>query len=297
MYPSKEDIKKILLAGKIAAECLEYGRTLIKPGVKLLDVAEKVEQKIISLGALPAFPVNISMNDIAAHYTPIPDDKLIFNDEVIKLDVGAHVDGFIGDNALTIDLSGKYSELVTASRKALDNSLKVVRVGAELCEIGQVIEETILKFGFRPVKNLSGHGLGKFEQHSGINIPNYNNHDRIKLERGQLIAIEPFATDGVGLIHERGSPLIFAQILRKPVRSQITREFLNLITPCQGLPFAPRWFSSKISLPKMNFAIKDLDNLGMLHSYAPLVEKNSGIVSQAEHSVFVDDSVKITTRI
>ncbi|MBT7903020.1 type II methionyl aminopeptidase [Candidatus Woesearchaeota archaeon] len=292
-----EKIKKIEQAGKIAAEALQYGKSLIKPGVLLLDVATKVEKKIFDMGGKLAFPVNISLNQTAAHYTPIPQDKSVFTDEIIKLDVGAHVDGFIGDNALTVDLSNQHSDLVKASRDALNAAIKTIRVGVTLGEIGKAIQETIESSGFKPIKNLSGHGLGEYEQHSGISIPNYNTGDTTELNEGQHIAIEPFATNGIGLIVEKGNPFIYSQVIKKPVRSQITREVLKLIESYKGLPFATRWITDKYPLFKANFAIRELTQINLIRGYAPLVEKRDGLVSQAEHSLIVGDKPKITTKI
>ncbi|MBT5021268.1 type II methionyl aminopeptidase [Candidatus Woesearchaeota archaeon] len=293
----QETKNKILLAGKISAEALQYGANLIKPGVKLLDVAQKVEAKIKELGGLPAFPVNISLNSIAAHYTPIPSDESIFQDEVVKLDVGAHVDGFTGDNAVTIDLSNKYSDLIKASKGALSAAIKVVRPGATLGEIGRAIEETIQGFGFEPIRNLSGHEMGNFTLHTGQNIPNYNTGDDTELREGQLIAIEPFATTGVGMIHEKGEAFIHSQTFKKPVRSQITRDVLKIMQPFNGLPFATRWLTNKLPMFKINFAFRELNQLGILKSYAPLIEKREGLVSQAEHTVLVEDKSITTTNI
>lgn len=291
-------LQKYIKAGKIAAEALEYGRGLIKPGVKLIDVAEQVEAKIVSLGGQPAFPVNISFNDTAAHYTPSPDDKTVFNDEVVKLDVGVHVDGCVGgDTAATIDLSGKYTDLVKASQEALHAALKVIQVGTTLGEIGKEIESTIESFGYKPVRNLSGHGIGEWRVHDSPSIPNYDTEDDTALEDGMTIAIEPFATTGVGLIQDKGIPYIHSMIGKKPIRNQGTREIMKTIDTYNNLPFANRWLTKKFPLFKVNFALRELNQLEILHSYPPLVERSNGMVSQAEHSVYVGDKVIVLTKL
>ena len=146
-------------AGRISAEVLEYGKSLIKKGNSLLDATEKIEAKIFELGGKPAFPVQISCNEIAAHFCPEEDDNTIFEEQVVSLDLGVHVDGAIGDNAYTIDLSGSYLDLVKAAQKALEQALKITNVGTELREIGKTINDTIKSYGYNPVRNLSGHGL------------------------------------------------------------------------------------------------------------------------------------------
>jgi methionyl aminopeptidase len=289
-----EEYKK---AGKIAAEALAFGKGLIVKGGSVLDLCNKVEEKVFELGGELAFPAQISMNDIAAHFCPEDDDELKFNDELVSLDVGVHVNGFIGDNAVTVDLSGKNSDLVKASREALENALKVVKVGVPLNEIGKVIEETIKGFGFSPVKNLSGHGLGEFDVHCRPTVPNFDNGDTTKLEKGQVIAIEPFATTGGGLIAEKGDASVFNLLGKKPVRIGFVREIMKQIERFNGLPFTTRWLTKNFSESQVNYALNQFKLLGILKEYPPLVEKQNGLVSQAEHSVIVDDEILVITNV
>jgi methionyl aminopeptidase len=295
----EETLKKYIRAGKIAAEALEYGRGLVKPGLKVLDCAEKIEAKIVSLGGIPAFPVNISFDETAAHYTPAPNDPLLFDRQVVKLDVGVHVGGCVGgDTAATIDLSGKYTDLVKASREALEAALKVVQIGTPLGKIGKEIEDTIQSFGFKPVRNLSGHGIGEFMIHGEPSIPNYDTEDETPLEEGMTIAIEPFASTGVGLIQDKGLPQIHSIIANKPVRNIGTRQILKKIDTYEGLPFATRWLAKDFPLFKVQFALRELNQLETLHSYPPLVERTpNSFISQAEHSVYVGDKVIVMTKL
>ena len=121
-------------AGKIAAEALEYGSKLIKINASLKDVIEKTEKKIYDLNGKPAFPVQISINEMAAHFTVNEDDLFFKENNVVKLDVGAHVDGYIGDNAVTIDL-GNNKDLIKASKMALNEAVKLAKPGTKLFEI------------------------------------------------------------------------------------------------------------------------------------------------------------------
>lgn len=297
-YTEEEKLKKYFKAGKIAAEALEYGAGLVKPGAKLMDIAENIERKIRSLGGEPAFPVNISLNETAAHDTPHPNDERVLSDEVVKLDVGVAVDGFVGgDTARTIDLSGKNSELVKASREALNAAIKKVQVGVALGEIGKVIGETIESFGFKPIRNLSGHGLGEWSVHEAPTIPNYDNGDVNVLEDGMIIAIEPFATDGVGLISEKGNPFIHSITGDKPIRNRFAREVMEEVDEYVFLPFTNRWLTKKFHAMKVSVALKEYEQLDILKSYPPLVERSGGLVSQAEHSFYVGDKVKVLTKL
>ena len=279
-------------AGKISAEALEYGKTLIKKGNSLLDATEKIEKKIFELGGKPAFPVQISCNDIAAHFCVEEDDKTIFEEQVVSLDLGVHVNGAIGDNAYTIDLSGKYNDLVKAAQKALEEALKIINVGTELREIGKIIEDTIKSYGYNPVRNLSGHGLDLFNIHTNPTIPNIDNGDKTKLQKEMAFAVEPFATTGAGVVADRGLPSVFMLERKKPARSPITREVLKEIETYEGLPFAKRWLTRKFGA-KANFALRELRQLAVIHQFPPLVEASKGIVTQAEHSILIDDEGEV----
>lgn len=296
MEISAEDLEKWRKACKIAAQALEYGKGLIKKGAKVIDVCDAVDKKILELGGKPAWPSQASINHVAAHYTPDPDDSAVFGEDVVCLDVGCHIDGFIGDNAVTIDLSGRYSDLVKAAEKALQEAIKVVAVGVEVGEIGKVIGEAISSFGFNPIKNLSGHGISQWVIHDKPGIPNFASNDKTKLSEGQIIAIEPFATTGGGFVDEASHANIFSVIHAKPVRSQYAREILaEAVNEYNTLPFTTRWLSAKFGIGKTNLALRELQNAGIIHSYPPLVEKSKGIVTVKEKTLFVGEKVEVLT--
>ena len=290
-----ETIEKYKKAGRIALEALAYGKGLIVKGGKVLDVCDKVEEKILSLGGEIAFPAQISMDTIAAHYCPEEGDGLVFSDQLVSLDVGVHVDGFIGDNACSVDLSGNNGDLVKASLEALKAAIDTVKVGVKLSSIGKAIEDAITSFGFNPVRNLSGHGLDSFNIHCSPTIPNFDPKDDAKLGKG-VIAIEPFATNGNGLIYEKGEPSVFGIIGHKSVRVGFVRNIQKEIESYNGLPFTTRWLSRKFSAGQVNYAFNQFKQLGILKEYPPLVEKSGGLVSQAEHSLLVDDEVIVLTK-
>jgi len=293
----QEILDKLKKAGSIAAQARDFGKSLIKKGNSLLESTKKIEKKILDLGGNMAFPPQMSMDDVAAHYYPAYDDKTIFSDQIVNLDVGVHIDGYIGgDTAVSVDLSGKHSDLIKASREALNNALKIIRPGVKLGEIGKTIQETITSFGFSPVRNLSGHGLDKFDIHSSPSIPNYDNRSEVELKEDQLIAIEPFASTGAGIIYESGPAEVLQLIGKKPVRSLFTRQIMKEVGKYNELPFAKRWLIDKFGLAKTSFAIRELNNLEILREYPPLVDKNHGLVSQAEHTLIVKDKPIILTR-
>ncbi|MBW2989301.1 type II methionyl aminopeptidase [Candidatus Woesearchaeota archaeon] len=291
-----ETAEKYKKAGKIAAEALEYGKGMIKKGAKVLDVCDAVEKKIMELGAKPAFPAQISLNETAAHYCPEGGDDTVFSDQLACLDVGTHIDGCIGDNACTVDLSGNNPELIKASQEGLKAAIEVAKEGVKLSEIGKAIEDSIKGFGFNPVRNLSGHGLDLYNIHSPPTIPNFDTGENDVLEKG-AIAIEPFATDGAGMIHEKGEASIFSMQGKKPVRVGFVRNIQKEIESYEGLPFTTRWLTRRFSEAQVSYALKQFKQLETLKEYPPLVERSDGLVSQAEHSLLVEgEEVTILTR-
>ncbi|MBU0979216.1 MAG: type II methionyl aminopeptidase [Nanoarchaeota archaeon] len=289
-----ENLDKWLLAGKIAGEVRDYAKSITKKGLLLRELADQVEQKIRELGGEPAFPVNLSMDTCAAHYTPTKDDETVLADQLLKIDVGVHVEGFIGDTATTVDLSGKYGKLIEAAEKALTDAIKAVKQDKSLGEIGTAIENAITGYGYNPVRNLSGHGLQEFVIHGKPTIPNFDTGDTEILERPQAIAIEPFATDGAGMIREKGEAMIFSQLGRGAVRTNISRQILKAIKPYNNLPFATRWLD--FSKGQMTLGFRDLKMHKAVHAYPPLMEKGDGMVAQAEHTlILTEDQVIVST--
>lgn len=279
-------------AGMIAAQALEYGAALVKPGAVIRDILDKVEEFIKEKGALPAFPAQISINATAAHFCPEEDDDTQLKDlDLVKLDVGAHVNGFVGDNALTINLDKNNEEknnLVEASRAARDAALAIIKAGVTPNEIGIVIHHEITKRGFQPIRNLSGHGVTQYQVHTSPSIPNFPNNDTSELQEGMTVAVEPFATTGKGTVYTASNPTLFSQIAKKPIRSPAARKVLKKIESYNGLPFTTRWLSREFGIPTTRIALQQLAQAGIIHEYPPLPESANGLVSQSEHTIRVE---------
>ena len=282
-------------AGKIAAGALEFGASLIKKDALLLEMTNRIEERIFKNGGRLAFPINISINHVAAHNTVMPDDKNVFHEnDLVKLDIGVHVNGFIADTATTIDLSGKNKEIVMASREALNAALRISRPGVKAREIGMEIHEKITSFGFSPIKNLSGHMLNEYKVHGEITIPNYDNGDNTELKEGMAIAIEPFATTGEGIVIEGKPSGIYRLEKKKAIRDANARRALDFIEKeFKTLPFSKR----SLNIPMRDFILNLLEKEGIIYQYPQLVERSKGIVSQAEHSVIIKEKPIVTTRI
>ena len=288
-----EKYEKHRQAGEILAEVRDEAAERVEVGVSHLDVAQWAEDRIRELGGEPAFPVNISIDEEAAHATPSVDDEETFGEEMVNLDIGVSIDGWLADTAVTVDLSGQ-DELAEASAEALDAALELVEPGVETGEIGAVVEETIEGYGFNPVVNLTGHGLGQYEQHTEPNIPNRAVNQSVELEAGDVVAIEPFATDGPGKVREGSDEEIFALEREGSIRDRRARQALEQIAEeFKTLPFATRWLEVK----RPSMALRRLKQQDIIHGYPVLKEQDDAYVSQKEHTVIVtDDGCEVTTR-
>ena len=290
---SSEQYENHREAGEILAEVRDEAAEMVEVGVSHLEVAEWAEDRIRDLGGKPAFPVNISIDEEAAHATPSADDDSVFGEDMVNLDIGVHVDGWLADTAITVDLSGN-PDLKDASAEALDAALETVEAGVTTGEIGAAVEEVIEGYGYHPVVNLTGHGLGHWEQHTAPNIPNRAVKQGIELEAGQVVAIEPFATDGGGKVQEGNEEEIFALEREASVRNRQARQALDQITEeFKTLPFATRWLDTD----RAEMALRRLKRQDIVHGYPVLKEEDGKFVSQKEHTVIVtDDGVEVTTR-
>jgi methionyl aminopeptidase len=288
--------KKIIQAGKIAQEIKKFIKPQIKKGIPLLEIAEKIEGKIIELGGKPAFPTNLSINEIAAHYTPSYNDETLASG-LLKVDFGVHIDGWVADTAFSIDLekTEENKKLIEASEKALKKAEEIIKKGITTSEIGREIQKEIESHGFSPIINLSGHQIEQYDLHVGLSIPNIDDKRNAKINPG-LYAIEPFATNGNGKVNDGKPSGIYSLIDYRNVRNPAAREILEYIADeYQQLPFCTRWLIKKFGT-KALIALKQLEQNGNLHQYAQLVESGKGIVAQTENTILIeDDGKKIIT--
>jgi methionyl aminopeptidase len=278
-YPA--DLDRWRRAGAIAARARELGLRLTVPGARRRDVAERVEAFIREQGAAPAFPVNLSRNHEAAHYTPGPQDDAEFvAGDLVKVDVGAHLDGAIADTADTVEVGGsrRYENLVRAAREALRDGVAVVRPGVRVDEISRAIAAAIRGRGLKPIANLTGHSVERYLLHAGKAIPNVPGVSNDTLEEGEVIAIEPFATNGAGEVGN-GPFGNIARFRADPGRSD--PELAGLFERFRTLPFAVRWAGTPAEQAAFRRARRTLQ------TYPVFVEQGGGWVAQAEHTVLV----------
>jgi len=286
-----EEIEKWKTAGKLARDALHFGRNLIEAEKSMLNVTEKIESFVKKHGGELAFPTNLAVNNVGAHWTPSSKSSEIFcKGDVVKLDVGVHIDGYIGDNALTLEIGTKnYTKMIEASREALNAAINVAVAGVNVGIIGHAVQDTIEKYGYRPIANLTGHRIKRYNLHSGVSIPNIRERGGPTLNNGDIVAIEPFVTDGAGRVGgKRNSNIYHLRQIRK-VRDEKATELMKEIQDrYKGLPFAERWLHEF-----QDDATKNLQKLmraGIVSYYPVLDELGNGIVAQSEHTLLITNN-------
>jgi methionyl aminopeptidase len=300
-------------SGNIVSKTRKMAVDHVKADMKILDLVEFVEGKIIEMGGNPAFPCNVSINEVTAHYSSPPgDESTIKTGDLVKIDLGAHVDGYIADSAVSV-LVGVDSELsegslidydedlnlnmIETAHQALESAISTVRDGIELGKVGTAIEETINSRGFNSVSNLTGHSMEQWILHSGLSVPNIKENNSHKIQEGDVLAIEPFVTNGVGRVGDMNDTYIFRFLRERPMRMVQARKLLNTIANnYRNLPFSQRWLTEHINSKQLNMAMRQLLSARAIYPYHVLKEKSDARVAQAEHTVIVEsDGCKVIT--
>jgi methionyl aminopeptidase len=278
---SPDELERWREAGRIASRARELGLRLVVPGARRRDVAEAVEAEIRRAGAQPAFPTNLSRNVEAAHFTPGPDDAEVFvAGDLVKVDVGAHLDGAIADTADTVEVGGtqRYENLIRAAREGLRAGIAHVRAGGPVDEVSQAVAAAIRARGLKPVEDLTGHSVERYLLHAGKAIPNVPGRSDETFSEGEVVAIEPFATNGVG--HIEDGPFGNIQRFRADPGSS-DPVLAGLFARFRTLPFTVRWVATAPEREALRRARR------LLQTYPVFLESGRGLVAQAEHTVLV----------
>lgn len=294
---TETEIEKWREAGKISSKAKKFARSKTKKGLSIVELADAIEAKIAELGAKSSFPVNIGINEKAAHYTPFHDDPIKLGEDLVKIDLGAALDGFPTDTAFTIDLTSdkKYKKLIEVTEESLKEAIKLARPGTAVRKIGKKVREVITAGGFAVIRNLTGHEIWQNKIHAGLSIPNYDNRNEAKLEENMIIAIEPFATTGEGLVKEGKESGDFSLAVKKPIRERHAREVLTFIEgEFSTLPFAGRWIYKKFGQRGMR-SLRLLVNEGIVRNYRELIEVSKQPVTHFEQTILVKDKPEVLT--
>ena len=300
-------------SGSIVANVRKKATEMVKEDLKVLDLIEFTEQEIRNSGGEPAFPCNISINEITAHYTsPFRDKTVLKKGDLVKIDLGAHVDGYIADSAISVIVGGEeispeeslsedemqlQIKMIETVNEALENAISTIKDGVNVGKIGEVVEQTVTAQNLKPVSNLTGHSMERYILHSGLSIPNIKEENRHKIKEGDVLAIEPFVTNGVGRVTDMKDAYIFRFLRDRPLRMAQARKLLiEIAQNYRNLPFAGRWLEESTKNRQFNLIMRNLISSRALYPYHVLKEKSNARVAQAEHTVIVEpDGCRIIT--
>lgn len=291
MVVHEEDLQKYLQAGKIAREVREEVKKTVIEGMPIINICEKAEELTRKKGGKPAFPCNVSVNEIAAHYTSPPKDKQnIPKRSIVKVDIGVHVDGYIADTATSICFDSKYVDMVNAAEDALEKAVELIRPGLSITGFGSAIQRIIKTRGFKPVSNLTGHLIRRYLIHAGKSLPNIFNLSTSRIKEGEVYGVEPFVTvvNAAGRVENLREAYIFRYAKHKPLKNPYAKRLLNYIRKnFMTLPFTERWLSKFSSSSGYKTAFTELLSSKAVVGYPVFVEASRNLVAQAEHTILV----------
>jgi methionyl aminopeptidase len=290
----KEALEKFRASGKILRETREEMRNFVRDNMPIMQVCEKAEALILEKGGKPAFPCNVSINEVAAHYTSPPnDEQKIPNGAVVKVDIGVHVDGYVTDTAFTACFNPEYRSMQIAAEHALQAAIENVHADMPTSKIGAIIEKNIKNRGFKPIANLTGHSVGRYLIHAGTSIPNVTQISFGKVKAGEVYAIEPFVTlpDAVGRVENSSEVTIFRLVKAISVKNLYAKQLLKFIEEnFRTLPFAERWLEGAVPKEQHREAFKELLKTKAVMGYPVFVEVSRKPVTQAEHTVLITEN-------
>ena len=300
-----------------AAEChrqiRKYAQTLLKPGIVLIDFVKKLENmlKFITnandLECGQSFPTGVSINNIAAHDTPNSNDNTVLKyDDVMKLDFGTHINGYVIDCAFTVAFNPEYDQLLKCSQEATATGIKNAGIDMRLGELGGYIQEVIESYEveikgkvhkIKPIKDLCGHNMLRYHVHGEKSIPLYkNDEDNSLMEEGELYACETFVTTGKGVTkelkncsHYMKDNLAFNNTKIKS--SQPKSLFKYIDEHYSTLAFCPRWLEEGGNT-NVQKSLNYLCNIGVVNPYPPLADIEGSYVAQFEHSFMLRPTCK-----
>jgi methionyl aminopeptidase len=287
----KEALERFRSSGKILRETREEMKLFVHENMPIVQVCEKAEELIRAKGGKPAFPCNVSINEVAAHYTAPPDDETrIPEKSVVKVDIGVHVDGYVTDTAFTACFNPDYLKMADAAEHALKIAVDSVHAEMATSKIGGLIENAIKNRGFKPIANLTGHSVGRYLIHAGTSIPNVSQLSLTKLRAGEVYAIEPFVTlpEAEGRVEDGSVETIFRLVKPKSVKNLYAKQLLKHIEDnFKTLPFAERWLKGVVPTERHAEAFKELLSSRTVMGYPVFVEASRKPVTQAEHTVLI----------
>jgi len=290
MSASSKKLEYYKKAGQIVCKVLEKTVLSLHAGIFILDIAEMTEREITRLGGTPAFPSNISVNSEVAYNTPPADDTAqAESGDLLKVDIGAHVGGYIVDRAATCEIeTSNYSKMISAARKALNEGILPIKDGLATSIITERIENSIRSAGFTPICSCRGHTLEQYALHGKVSIPICfdGQGEDLTLQAGDVAAIEVLLTNGEGKIISTRAEIYSVKIGFDGDLDVELRNFRSYLVSHYGrLPFALRWLPG--GRAENIGRIDELLKCGALIQYPASIESSGGMAVHFEQTIAV----------
>ena len=280
-------------SGRITNQVKPIVQSAVKPGASFLEVCDLVRKEVESRGGRLAFPTGIGVNEVTAHYAPQDGDESVFKEQdLVKVDFGVHVDGYVTDTSVSVTFNPEYNLLLEATERALEAAIATARREVRTGEIGREIHREAARFGFKTIENLTGHTVDRYIVHAGKSIPNLYMPGMQSLKIGDVFAIEPFLTVGsaAGYVIDTPSQTIFSIVARKKTGSVELDGFVDRVwNERKTLPFTPRWYSAEFGKDRIQRMISKLVGKKILRAYPTLVEASGNPVAQFEHTMALEE--------
>ncbi|GFR45393.1 hypothetical protein Agub_g6774 [Astrephomene gubernaculifera] len=304
-------LNEVRRAAEVHRQVRKHMRTIIKPGIRLFDMCEQLEDmvrnliEVNGLDAGIAFPTGCSLNYVAAHWTPNAGDKTVLQyDDVMKLDFGTHVGGRIIDSAFTVHFNPKFDPLVAAVKDATNTGVKAAGVDVRLCDVGEAVQEVMESYEVeldgrthqvKCVRNLNGHSIGPYQIHAGKSVPIVRGGEATRMEEGEFFAIETFGTTGKGYVREDLECSHYMKnfdVGHVPLRLPRAKQLLGTIEKNFGTLAFCRRHLDRLGEDKYLMALKNLCDAGVVDPYPPLCDAKGSYVAQFEHTLYLHPTRK-----
>ena len=291
---SKDELEAYRRGGQIISQLRHVVPPLVREGGLVRDLCERVEAEIVALGGQPAFPCNVGINEVAAHYTsPWNDTSVVPRESVVKVDFGVHIDGYLNDSAVTVSFNPVYDSMIKVAEEALRMGVEIIAHGVKFSEVGELIEKIISQYGCRPIRNLTGHKIERYTIHAGRSVPNVAGPAPGRFEVGEVYAIEPFVTmrEAAGRVEDADRAFIYRAVRDKGVRSESARKIMEHVRKTyKTLPFASRWLYSSLGNRIVEDGFFEALRAKCVSGYPVLIEASGKVVTQAEHTLIVKEN-------
>lgn len=297
---SKDELEAYRRGGQIISQLRKTVPTFVHEGGLVRELCERVEAEVLVLGGQPAFPCNVGINEVAAHYTsPWDDASILPRDSVVKVDFGVHIDGYVNDSAVTVSLNPVYNSMIQVAEEALRSGVERIAHGVRFSDVGEQIQKAIAQYGCKPIRNLTGHKVERYTIHAGKSVPNVAGPAPGRFEAGEVYAIEPFVTvrEAAGKVEDADQVFIYRAVRDRGVRSEPARKIVEYVRRTyRTLPFASRWLYSSLGKEIVEDGLSETLKAKCISGYPVLVEASGKAVTQAEHTVIVkEDGCEVLT--